>query len=265
MAHASGGPHFNPPKQYYIALGDSLAFGFQLGKFQAEETTGTYNPASFNSGYVDDFAQMLVAIRPDIQTVNYSCSGETTATFIAGGCPFHTASLPLHNDYPVTTSQLDEALAFLQAHPGQVSPITIDLGSNDLKEITAICQGSTQCIVTRLAAVGANFDRILAALKSASPSSEIIVLDSADPYQFIQPSSIPLFGALNAVLAGIATSHRAPLVDIFTPLLGYPQATFCTLSFVCTPPLHDVHPTDAGYSLIAQYVWSASGYGRLDD
>lgn len=76
--------HFSSPKRYYLALGDPQAFGFQLAKFQQEILSNSYNPASFDTGHVDDFAAMLRGIRPHIQVVNFSCAGETTATLIDG-------------------------------------------------------------------------------------------------------------------------------------------------------------------------------------
>src|SRR6266702_1875193 len=72
-------------QQYYLALGASFAFGFQEAKFYEELTAGTYNPASFNTGYVNDFAQLLTHGKSQLQTVNFSCPGETTQTFITGG------------------------------------------------------------------------------------------------------------------------------------------------------------------------------------
>ena len=113
---------FNPPKPYYLALGDSLAFGFQFDKFNAHFPSV---PASiFSTGYVDALAGMLQEIRPGITTVNYGCTGETSLTFIQGGCPYTAAGFPLHDPYD--GSQLSAALAFLHAHRGQVSPITIN-------------------------------------------------------------------------------------------------------------------------------------------
>ena len=88
---------FNPPKQYYLALGDSLAFGFQFDKFNANVP---FVPASiFSTGYVDVLSGMLREIRPGITTVNYGCPVETTLTFIQGGCTYTAVGFPLHDLY----------------------------------------------------------------------------------------------------------------------------------------------------------------------
>jgi hypothetical protein len=48
---------FDPPKQYYLALGDSLAFGYQQAKVDDQlAMNGTVSPSAFTTGYVDDFA-----------------------------------------------------------------------------------------------------------------------------------------------------------------------------------------------------------------
>src|SRR4051812_3659792 len=47
---------------------------------------------------------------------------------------------PLHT--PFRSNQLAAALAFLRAHPGQVSPITVTLGGNDLNDVADACKGN---------------------------------------------------------------------------------------------------------------------------
>ena len=110
----SSAARFNPPGRYYLALGDSLAFGYQQARFDSNfplEPAGAYN-----TGYVDHFATMLTNLRPTIQTINDSCPGETSNTFLNGGCQYSSFGFALHNSY--SGSQMDAALAFLQAHRG---------------------------------------------------------------------------------------------------------------------------------------------------
>jgi hypothetical protein len=106
----------------YLALGDSLAYGYHQAQFQEElETKGFVEPANFNDGYVDDFGAALRLLNPKLQIVNDGCPGETTETMIKGsgvygpeycaggptGSPFPKAFL--HHSYPGT--QLEDALA----------------------------------------------------------------------------------------------------------------------------------------------------------
>jgi lysophospholipase L1-like esterase len=79
-AGAAPPPKHNPPKSIYLALGDSLAFGYQQARFIQD--LPTEDPAAFNTGYVDDFARALRTIKPNIQTVNLGCPGETTDSLL---------------------------------------------------------------------------------------------------------------------------------------------------------------------------------------
>jgi lysophospholipase L1-like esterase len=259
--------HFNPPKQYYVALGDSEAFGFQLAKFEQEIASNSYDPNSFDTGYVDDFAVMLHTIRPSLQVVNFSCPGETTASLIGGNCPFHSASRPLalHNNYPITTPQLTAAVNFLRSHPGIVSPITIDIGGNDVQDLFFnTCHQNIACTEAKLpgvlAQVQTNLDRILVALASESPSSEIILLTVGNPFVVaVGEPSTQVVQALNATLTVVARSHGVRVADGYTPFST--PADICALTFMCSQG--DIHPTDAGYAVLAKAVWAASGFDRL--
>ena len=74
-------PVFNPPKSYYLALGDSITFGYQAFKAQAN-----LPPSAYNTGYVDVFAEQLHRINAGITTVNYGCPGESASSFVTGPC-----------------------------------------------------------------------------------------------------------------------------------------------------------------------------------
>jgi hypothetical protein len=121
VASASPPPHLAPPKSYYLALGDSIAYGFQTSKALVG-----LPPDAFNTGYADLFAARLRQLRPHIATINYSCPGESTISF-RQPCIWKTSG---HNDYP--GSQLGAALAFLAAHRGKVSPITLSTATTPM-------------------------------------------------------------------------------------------------------------------------------------
>jgi hypothetical protein len=58
-AAASAPPRLAPPKSYYLALGDSIAYGFQTSKALAG-----LPPDAFNTGYIDLFATRLRRLQP---------------------------------------------------------------------------------------------------------------------------------------------------------------------------------------------------------
>src|SRR3954451_287348 len=93
-ASAASGPVYQAPQAYYLALGDSMAYGLQPAKAEARLA-----PAKFNTGYVDVFAARLRALAPKIEVVNYACPGESTKTSIQGGCSGRRDVKGLHNPY----------------------------------------------------------------------------------------------------------------------------------------------------------------------
>src|SRR4029079_4607300 len=122
-ASAASGPVYQAPQAYYLALGDSITYGFQPNKPKAAP------PSAFDSGYVDLFAVRLRKLSPKIQVVNYGCPGESTRTFAVGGCEGRGDVKALHDSFK--GAQLDAALAFLRAHSGEVGPVTLTLFGND--------------------------------------------------------------------------------------------------------------------------------------
>jgi lysophospholipase L1-like esterase len=258
---------FNPPKNYYLALGDSISYGYQAFKARAG-----LPPSAFNSGYVDLFGARLREIQPGIVTVNYGCPGESTESFVTGPCIWTEAGQQLHDSF--SGSQLEAALAFLRAHPGQVSPITLTLFGNDLPKLLAPCTFNGQidltCIAGRapifITELGQRISGILDQLRSAAPNAEIIVTGAWDPFLDILAFADPLYQAVNASLAQAAAANRARFADpfpVFNPQ-GDPAAevqALCTLTLLCRQG--DSHPSDAGYRTLADLVFEASQYGRL--
>jgi lysophospholipase L1-like esterase len=241
----------------YLALGDSLAFGYSQAKFNSllpEEPA-----AAYNTGYVDDFGKLLRLFEPGVQTVNDGCPGETTESFIKGPCEYGQ-HFPLH--HPYSGSQFADALSYLGAHPGTVSPITIDIGANDaLGVIEVVCKLEAKCIQEQapalFARVGHNLGSILAQLRAAAPSAKIIVLGLYNPFGETIAGGDALTAALNEVMAADAASVGARFADplpLFNPPGALEQPTLCTLTNICTS-LKDIHPTDLGYGVLGGLVF----------
>lgn len=72
------------PAPTYLALGDSLAYGLQIGKLKVQIAEGAVRPARFDTGYVDVLAANLRQSAPGLTVVNLGCPGESTTSFIAG-------------------------------------------------------------------------------------------------------------------------------------------------------------------------------------
>src|SRR5262245_15839628 len=115
-----------PPVEQYIAVGDSLAFGYSQQVFN--ENFPNEPPAAFEAGYVNQFAKYLKKTHKGLVTVNTGCPGETSDGMIGenealGGakdaahkpCAYHyTNGLPLHHSL-ANLSQLEEVYSLLTA------------------------------------------------------------------------------------------------------------------------------------------------------
>ena len=243
-----------PAKKYTLVLGHSLAYGL-------EPDTDPLDAANFRTGFTTLFVQRLNATRPQphMTEVNLACPGETTETFIHGGC-FWTEvfGLPLHTAY--TGPQLDAAEAFLRGHRGQVNPIILSLSANDLYIPWLLdCAQDERCIAERIPgtadAVAANYEFILSRIRRLEPHATLLILVE---YRF--PGFPKTFNGGLARLYGrvreAGRAHGATLVEA-DPII---QRAPCRMLFICRAEFPDIHPTDAGYRALAEAVWQASGF-----
>jgi lysophospholipase L1-like esterase len=254
-------PGPRPPRlqQTYLALGDSLAFGYSKAKF--EDLYPNENPADFETGYVNDFGDVLRFFQPGLQIVNDGCPGETTESFIKGPCAYQLA-YPLHHPYSAgpDSAQLTDALSYLDAHPGSVNPITLDIGANDaLGLIETTCDKEVACILAGVPAlfahVGANLALILSDLRAAAPHAQIIVLGLYNPFGAKLAGGDELTAKLNEVMAGVAASVGARFADplpLFNPPGALEEPTICLLTNMCVD--EDIHPTDLGYAVLGGLI-----------
>jgi lysophospholipase L1-like esterase len=256
QATAAGGRHssppvYQPPQSYYLALGDSMAYGFQPTKKPGAR------PSVFNTGYVDVFAARLRKLSPNIRVVNYGCPGESTVTFTRGGCDGLKDGFKLHDAF--RGSQLKAAESFLRAHPGQVSPITLTLWGVDLLPLSAKGKRAQRAI----ASFGSRFTTILKRLRTAAPGAEIIVTGAWNPEADKLAKAEPLYRSVDATIKRVAAGSRARVANMFAALNGSGsiksrQARLCSLTFFCSKG--DPHPTNAGYRAMAGAFMTASGY-----
>jgi lysophospholipase L1-like esterase len=238
------------PKRYYLALGDSIAYGFQPTKANATR-------ASAFRGYVDIFAARLRKLSPQIEVVNYGCPGESSVTFAKGRCP----TLPgakLHDKY--RGPQLKAAVSFLRAHSGQVSPITLTLWGAELAPLSAKGNRAQKAI----ASFAPRFTAILRQLRAAAPNADIIVTGAWNPEANGLARTTPLYRQVDVAIRRAARASRARVVNMFAAFNGSgnvqaQKARLCRLTFACK---NDPHPNDAGYRAMAEAFLAASGYPR---
>jgi lysophospholipase L1-like esterase len=247
-ALAVASPAHAGARRYYLALGDSHAFGFQFPKY-APGVTAT----AFHTGYAD----VIAAARPALVLVNYGCPGDSTVTFTTGPCPYKAAGQQLHDDYART--QLAAALEFLLAHRGRTELVTITLWGNDIKAFLRRCEGELACIraetPAEIASFSARLTAIVGALRLAAGPRTAIVLTG--PYDSnLQPlaeQTHPLFRALDDAMRLVAERVGARYVALLETFGS--DAALCTLTLLCSDG--DAHPSDVGYTAIAERIMEA--------
>ena len=248
-------PVYQPPQSYYLALGDSMAYGFQPTKAKPGA-----RPSDFDTGYVDLFAARLRKLSPKIQVVNYGCPGESVVTFTRGGCPALADGIKLHDAF--RGSQLKAALSFLRAHPGKVSPITVTLWGADLFPLSARGKRAPSAI----ASFATRFNSILHQLRAPAPNAEIIVSGAWNPEADRLAQMEPLYRSVDAAIRHAATASHVRVANMFAALNGpgnvkAQKARLCSITFYCSAK-GDPHPNDAGYRAMANAFMTASGYAR---
>jgi lysophospholipase L1-like esterase len=263
-AAAAAAPAPLGPRHYYLSLGDSFGFGLQLNRLDAMLEAGTYTPDAFNTGYTDDLATMIRArLRPELQVVNYSCPASGTGEMLrADGCFFQQIGLALHDEF--SGSQLDAATTFLRAHPGQVSPITISIGTADMLSAVEDCSAAPVCVARSgvFRTIRENLTVILGRLRAAAPTADILLLLSHNVTVVDFPGDNPLWAAFVLELRTIAAPKNVRVADAFTAITL--SGRTCELTFACLPgDLADSHPNDAGYAVMARLFYRAAGYSRL--
>jgi hypothetical protein len=161
-----------PPETDYVALGDSLAFGYKQETFNnnfAPCTKGEFElcepPSAFEGGYDHFLAKKLRGASKKaseqageeinlkgLVDINNGCPGETTDSMIGNGalaaafgipgespCDYHKKGFPLHHEYG-GVSQLENTIGVLAAKAGKVREVTLDIGANDELHAVAKCE-----------------------------------------------------------------------------------------------------------------------------
>jgi lysophospholipase L1-like esterase len=255
----------------YIAVGDSLAYGFK--SLNPASPNFTDAPTLGQPGYVTAYANTLAAQSGSVYSVlNLGVIGETTSTLFTTA----TSSYPndeLNSNYGTADTQAALLNTQLTQLGSSVGAITIQLGAND--ELEAFEAGGATAATAALATVQSNFNILLSQIKSdegGGPLTNVTIIGYYDPYEnlptsspyyFLKTASPSLTTSLNSVLAQEAAAFGARYVDLYTPFSAqygnYDSYVLANSSLDALPPptgytapFPNDHPTDLGYALIAQ-------------
>jgi lysophospholipase L1-like esterase len=241
----------------YLALGDSVPFGYRGGQSPA-----TYAHAGNFVGYPEFVAEEL-----HLRLLNASCPGETTASFMdvtaqSNGCENSIGSdigyrdqYPLHVKY--TGSQLAYAVHVLGRVP-RVRLVTLMLGTNDAfvcQQTTAdMCQSELPSVVAK---VQQNVSTILSTLRSTGHYSGPIVVVDYYALNYRDPVQLAGLQLLNGALMAAATANSAVVADGFGAFRARALAAGGSSIAAGLVLPNDVHPTRLGQRLLARAVEQA--------
>jgi lysophospholipase L1-like esterase len=243
----------------YLALGDSIAFGY----------SPFLNPGDA-ANFVGYPETLGVTLRDTV--TNAACPGETSSHFIALGGADHGCGtwrfgygFPLHAQY--SGSQLAFADAFLAAHP-KTQLVTIDLGANDIGALRDDCLTKPDpmaCILdgmpAMLATYAANLDTIYSHIRNVDGYRHKLVALTFYSPDYADTATSWAISQVNAVLVDRTLAWGGTVADGFAAFAaasaGYGGDTCAAgLRIVnpAPPPACDDHPSAAGKDLLAQTI-----------
>lgn len=245
----------NDSNYRYLALGDSVAFGY-------DPTVTNPAPAKY-TGYPEIVADFALKLK---QEVNAACPGQSSTSFLFGGqdigCEPFKAAIGLHTAY--TGTQVNFAVSQLQSNK-HIELVTLSIGGNDLSLLELQCSTAPSfpdCVGAALPGVlgtyAANLTQILTAIRAQGGYQGKLIL-----VKYYAPNADPLFiqvvGALNQVMTQVATPFGAKFADGFTAFQiasALSQGDPCQAGLLIrlSPTTCDIHPTRLGQQLLAATV-----------
>jgi lysophospholipase L1-like esterase len=233
----------------YVALGDSLGWGYQPDNLAR---------SAGDKGYVRQTADWLgvqnAGQRPAL--TNLSVPGETSASF------FNTSEFGafLNSNYPLF-GRRSQAQTFLDRVAGHesagrvVATVTLDIGGNDLLDLLdadflALPFDQQQALADQaVAAAAPNVRNILSLVRGRVPAAKVVLLGIYNPYGAFPGSAEDRIGRyaiprLNSMLVGEAKRARAAYAGCYQAFVGN------ELAFTWIGD-GDIHCRDAGYAAMA--------------
>ncbi|MGI8760442.1 MAG: SGNH/GDSL hydrolase family protein [Jatrophihabitantaceae bacterium] len=262
-ASASATPAPSPVRagSYYLALGDSVAFGYRES---TNLPTPDYSKANSFVGYPEDVGAAL-----GLHVINASCPGETSSSFIAthvtsNGCENsptgpvgYRTFYPLHVRYSGT--QMSYAIHYLQTHPA-THLVTLMIGAND----AFLCEETTSdhCaseLKATLRQITANVRTILTNLRFQAGYHGQIVIVNYYSLDYASATDNASSRALNSAMDLAGRFYHVTVADGYG---AFERAAVQSGGDTCAAGLLTklttggcgVHPSIAGQSLLALAV-----------
>jgi hypothetical protein len=272
----------------YLALGDSVAFGYNPVDAQNDPT----NLAAF-VGYPE-----LISLAP-IPTANAACEGETSSSFIDVSLPdqgspdcraWRAAGDAMHVQYASNAqSQLQFAIAYLLTHRNTAT-VSIGIGGGDLLLLQQACEAAfdpndpayaqevagceLQRAPAQLAQTAQNIGTIVGTIRAAGYTGQVVLVTYYG-LQYSNPSDASLLAtaALDRAMVQVAQAFPQWNVSIargfssfaaLATLLGGGDSCKAGLLYKLPDGTCDIHPSRFGHSVLAAAVASAVPASSID-
>ena len=252
----------NDKNYTYLALGDSIAFGYDPTLVLPNMPLPSPNRFI---GYPEVVAQVENLLQSK-KEVNAACPGQTSFSFFAGGpdngCEGFRATIGLHTTYAGT--QENFAISQLTSNR-HINLVTLSIGGNDLVLVEEYCATSTDfvgCVNSQLnvalPAFGQNLARILSGIRNqANYKGTLVIVKNYAPNG--NPLFIQAVDSLNQVMVGVGSQFGAKFAESF---VAFQVASALFGGDPCKAGLLvslgngtcDVHPSKLGRDLLAATV-----------
>jgi lysophospholipase L1-like esterase len=254
--------------QYYVALGDSYAIGWQR--------PAEYSFGPTKQGYANQIVGLARKKGYRLKLVNFGCGGATTVSILTSkGCKQRAIGGPKYS-----STQALAAKRFLKRHRGQVKLVTVSIGGNDVTACTKQ-PDPVACVGAATTSIKTNIKTLAKGLRKAA-GKKVRIVGTTYPDvilgQWVHPplnqdlaklSVVGFRSLVNPALKSAYKAGKATFVDVtaatgaygsldeMTTLAPYgtipvPVAKICQLTWYCQ--FGDIHSKKAGYKVIAQLV-----------
>ena len=252
----------------YLALGDSVAFGYVPPQ---AVPAPNYQSANSFVGYPEDVAQAL-----RLGVSNASCPGETTASMLVAGAQSngcenspgsptgYRTQFPLHVQYQGT--QMQYVLKYLAVHR-HTQLVTINIGANDAflcQETTADHCTSPAELLGVLQEIQANLTAIYTQIRDVAHYQGLLVALTYYSLSYSSPAAEQGALLLDSVIASVTEAFGGKVADGFAAFEG-PSTAFggdpCAAGLLIKLPdgTCNIHPSPAGHLLLAQAIEDVAG------
>ena len=245
----------------YLALGDSVAFGYQEPGVVPKPD---YTHARSFLGYPE-----LLGSELHLRAFNAACPGETSASLLKASAPSngcenqYRKSFPLHVRYK--GSQIAYAVKFLKRHRN-TRLVSLTIGANDYflcqKTTPDGCAGAAEQKAT-LGSIARNVGKILAAVRKQGHYRGQLAIVNYYSLDYGSPAVTALSASFNKTVAKALRRYHAVLANGFGTFRaaalhsGGHTCAAGLLTQLGTPGSCGIHPSYAGQALLAQALLRA--------